>query len=45
MLVAYILIATCITILLGFPIAGALGLIAGVIFFGVLLAGSRGWTW
>jgi tripartite ATP-independent transporter DctM subunit len=31
MLVAYILIATCITILLGFPIAGALGLIAGVI--------------
>jgi tripartite ATP-independent transporter DctM subunit len=31
MLVAYILIATCITILLGFPIAGALGLIAAVI--------------
>ena len=31
MLVAYILVATCITILLGFPIAGALGLIAGVI--------------
>lgn len=31
MLVAFILIATCITILLGFPIAGALGLIAAVI--------------
>jgi 4-hydroxybenzoate polyprenyltransferase len=28
-----------------FALRDRVGLIAGVIFFGVLLAGSRGWTW
>jgi 4-hydroxybenzoate polyprenyltransferase len=28
-----------------FALRDRVGLVAGVIFFGVLLAGSRGWTW